>query len=96
MKNYITEIEQLKAAMENGTANRYTVMGTILDLAFEIGAERLESPDDFDRVFEARVAIRELTEKAVEYAWMQGIALQKQITEDNEKLVKEVIRKVWG
>lgn len=92
MKNYNAKIEELKAAMENGTINRYTVMGRILDLAFEVGAEPIKSLDDIDPIIEAKVAVRSLADKAVEYAWVKGIDFQRELTKQNEELIK----KVWG
>lgn len=92
MKNYITEIEELKAAMENGTANRYYVMGRILDLAFGVGAEPIKSLDDIDSIVEVKVAIRSLASDLVRCSWQEGMEFHKELTKQNEELMK----KVWG
>lgn len=92
MENYNVEIEELRAAMENGSINRYTVMGHILDLAFEIGAKPIKSLDDIDSIVEAKIAIRELASKLVRHSWQEGIEFHKELMERNEELIK----KVWG
>lgn len=92
MKNYNAELKELEAAMESGSANRYIVMGRILDLAFEVGAEPIKCARDIDPIIEARVALRELASKLVRYSWQEGIDFHKELTKSNEELIK----KVWG